>query len=456
MWSFIVSIFFLFSAPDSTELSYLYFGNTNLLGVGEIVNGKKEGLWKVYYSNNPLDNPQPNLLRANRKVFEEKFTPERVVFQINFKADLPEGLYQENYPSGEIKSITFYVDGKQNGDFREFYKNGELKAQGAYLEGKREGTWEEFYENGVTKIEVNYKEGLMQGNALGYYPDGKARWEIPYQNGELDGNYRLFFENGNLQERGAYSGGIPNGLLEEFDENGKLTVRGNFLNGKPEGEWISYDKNGELDFKGHFKEGLPSGEWTERVDIVSGFYRKGNYVDGLKEGEWILVDESEETSQIEMFEAGELVSVGPFLVGENELNGGKLRKGTGQRIFYDSEGHIIAKGKYSKGIPKGDWYFYFPKSDRVTAAGRMVGTDRIGLWNFYSYEGEIIDQQDYIPDYSNSSNPAINSRGATTNRNMRSMGYNTNPNGSVDALRSAQESMFRTQNNMNGSFLLRN
>ncbi|MDF2159023.1 toxin-antitoxin system YwqK family antitoxin [Algoriphagus sp. CAU 1675] len=439
MWSLIASIFLFLSSPDSEQLSYLYFGNTNLLGVGKILNGKKEGLWRVYYSNNPLDNPEPSLLKANQKVFEEKFTPERVVFQIHFKGDLPDGLFQENYPSGEIKSITSFEEGKQSGDFREFHKNGEIKTQGTYLDGKREGSWEEFYETGITKFEVIYKEGLMQGNSKGYFPDGKSQWEIPYQNGKINGEYRVFFGNGNLQERGTYEG--------------KLILRGNFLNGSPNGEWVSYDKNGKLVFKGTFNQGIASGEWTEQVDVVNGFYRKGSYVDGQKEGEWILVDESGQTSQVEYFKKGELVSVGPFMVGVKELKGGKLKKGTGQRIFYDSEGHIIAKGKYSKGIPKGDWYFYFPKSDRVTAAGRMVGPDRIGLWNFYSFEGKIIDQQNYAPDYSNSIDSDFNSQPL---RIHSSKGYRSSPRGAVDAIQSAQESMFRSQVDLNSFFLLRN
>lgn len=456
MYTIIASIFFLFSASDSIQLSYLYFGNTNLMGVGEISNGKKEGLWKVYFSNNPQDNPEPSLLKANPNVFEEKFTPERLVFQIQFKGDLPDGLFQENYPSGEIKSITFFEDGKQNGDFREFHKNGEIKAQGAYLNGKKEGAWEEFYENGNTGLAVNYQNGLMQGIAKGYFLDGKPQWEIPYQNGKIDGEYRLFFANGNLQERGIYEEGIPQGPMEKFNEEGKLIVRGDFLNGKPDGMWVSFNKSGDLVFEGEFKQGIASGQWKEQVDILPGFYREGQLEEGVKEGEWMLTNEFGETVQVETYKSGKLISIGPFRVAEKELDGGKLRNGTGQRIFYDSEGHILAKGKYSKGIQKGDWYFYFPKSNRVAAAGRLVGSDRTGMWYFYSFEGKIIDQQEYFPDYSDPNSSGSGLHSSKQQRNLRTMGYPTSPNGSIDALRSAQESMFRTQFNNNGSFLLRN
>lgn len=350
MFSIITSIFFLFYTPDSTEVNYFYFGNTNLLGVGKIVDDKKEGLWKVYIQDDPFDFPQPSLLQADQEVFEDKFSQERILFQIHFKSDLPNGFFQENYPSGEIKYLTFFKEGKPHGDFREFHKNGIMKAHGTFSDGKIDGAW------------------------------------------------------------------------EEFNEIGKLVVQGNFKNGRQEGEWV------------------------EQLDYLPGFYRKGSYLLGLKEGEWVLTDESGEISQIEIFEDGKLVSVGTFKVGDKELKGGNLKKGSGIRVFYDLEGYMVAKGRYSKGIPQGDWYFYFPKSDKVLAEGRLLGSNRVGLWYFYSYDGEIIDQQEY---YSNSFYSGPNSQGLTVQDQW-------SPNSSPDALRSAHQSIFNSQFNMNGSFLRAN
>ena len=350
MFSFITTIFFLFYTPDSTEVNYFYFGNTNLLGVGKIVDDKKEGLWKVYIPDNPFDFPQPSLLKTDQEVFEDNFSQERILFQIQFKSDVPNGFFQENYPSGEIRYLTFLKEGKPHGDFREFYKDGELKAHGTFSEGALDGTW------------------------------------------------------------------------EEFNENGKLIAQGNFKNGRQEGEWV------------------------EQLDYMPGFYRKGSYLLGLKEGEWLLTDESGKISQIEIFEDGKLVSVGALKAGDKELKAGNLKKGSGIRVFYDSEGHMVAKGRYSRGIPQGSWYFYFPKSDKVLAEGRLVGSNRVGLWYFYSYDGEIIDQQEYYP---NSLNSSPNSQGLTVQDQW-------SPTSSSDALRSAHQSIFNSRYNMNGIFLRAN
>ncbi|HAS60046.1 MAG TPA: hypothetical protein DCS64_16520, partial [Algoriphagus sp.] len=127
-----------------------------------------------------------------------------------------------------------------------------------------------------------------------------------------------------------------------------------------------------------------------------------------------------------------------FKVGDKELKGGNLKKGSGIRVFYDLEGYMVAKGRYSKGIPQGDWYFYFPKSDKVLAEGRLLGSNRVGLWYFYSFDGEIIDQQEY---YSNSLYSGPNSQGLTVQDQW-------SPNSSPDALRSAHQSIFNSQFNM--------
>ena len=44
---------------------------------------------------------------------------------------------------------------------------------------------------------------------------------------------------------------------------------------------------------------------------------------------------------------------------------------------------------------KGKWYFYCPESNRISALGQLAGSERVGTWYFYSFDGEILDQIAY-------------------------------------------------------------
>ncbi|TDQ17656.1 antitoxin component YwqK of YwqJK toxin-antitoxin module [Algoriphagus boseongensis] len=369
MVNIILGVLLFFQSPGAEQLSYFYFGNTNVVGVGILSEGEKTGEWKVYSKSTADPNPIASLEPADPLDFKKNFNQEFPLFIIQFEKGIPNGPFLENYPNGKPKVVASLKEGVLDGDFGEFYPGGELHLKGKVLEGKKEGEWLEYSESGQIISTLTYSDGLIEGKGFGFYSDGDLQWEGNFKKGELDGPFAFY---------------LPDSIL------------------KTQGQYV---------------DGIPVGEWVEKLEILPGFYHKGTYQNGLREGEWQLTDLEGEFLQGEFYEEGRLVSVGKFQIPDSIEDKSKVKNGNGQRYFYDKQGNILARGKISKGIADGLWYFYFPESDRVSASGNLEGTDRVGSWSFYSYEGDLLDQQVY---YKESSPIAISSGPARPKRKRNS------------------------------------
>lgn len=365
------TLLFSFFLNTEIELNYYYFGNSDLVGVGNIENGKKSGEWRVYSKINPDKSSQSTFEEVDPQTFKRFFNQELPLYIIYFSDDLPNGIFQENYPTGSIKTLANLENGKLEGDFKEFFENGEKKYSGQYEDGKKVGEWQEYFESGQIKSSISYKDDLANGKALYYYPDGKVEFKLSYLQGEPDGLYEAFFPDSELKEKGK------------------------FKNGFPEGEWISFNSDRKTMLKGNYLLGFRSGEWQEIIEILPGYSRQGNYHKGLKEGDWLVIDENGNHVQTENYQEGKLASVIEIQNADQLKNQQILKKGNGRRIFFDDQGFVLAKGKVSKGENNGIWSYYFPNSNRLASSGKLVGTERVGVWKFYNFQGELIDEIEY-------------------------------------------------------------
>ncbi|WP_191322048.1 toxin-antitoxin system YwqK family antitoxin [Algoriphagus aquimarinus] len=375
--------------------------------MGNLDQGKKWGEWKVYSKINPETTDNSIFDEADPKVFDKQFNQEFPMFIINFSDDLPNGIFQENYPGGSIKSLAFFEDGELMNGYKEFYENGEKKSTGQLDKGKRVGDWQEYFESGQIKSSIAYVEGIVEGNALYYYPDGLLEFKMSYAQGE------------------------PNGLYEAYFPDGEIKEKGIFKNGNPEGEWLSKNSDRKIEIQGSFQEGVRSGEWLEQVDIIPEYFRKGNYTKGMKEGEWFVLDSNGEILQSEKYQNGNLVSVIEIRHAEKLKRPEIVNNGKGQRIYINKDGFIQAKGKITKGQRVRKWFFYYPNSNNLVSTGRFEDSEKRGVWDFYSFEGELIDQIEYRPEYI----PSDESTTIPSQSNFNP--YKTNPNDS--ALGSAQK-----------------
>ncbi|WP_157963251.1 toxin-antitoxin system YwqK family antitoxin [Algoriphagus litoralis] len=397
MKTFLVLLFGLFliqDLPASETQEYFYFGNTNLVGIGPIEEGKKSGTWKIYKRVNELNAPQVSLDAVRGVEIAEEFDLSVPVFQITFKDNLPDGLMEEFYPNGQIKKLVNFSNGKLNGEFFEFSEGGEVLLSGQYLDDFKEGDWNSYYRDGSKKSEYFYLKNLLQGTTKNYFPNGNVAETIPFEEGKLQGTYQSFFPNGTLQKSVEFANDRENGAYERFYEDGQPEIIGTFVKGELSGNWENYDNLGTLISKGAYLAGVRVGDWKEQIREVQGFYREGEYKDGNKEGIWKVVDEQGVVFQDEQFVENRLVAISEFrTVDGRVLDAGKLVNGTGKRLVYDREGNLLENGRYAKGVRTGVWLTYYPKSTAVASSGSYNAGEKTGTWRYFGLNGESLGEE---------------------------------------------------------------
>jgi len=173
--------------------------------------GQKYGLWIYFDAGN-----KTKIMRKGHYVSGQK-----------------EGVWDEYYPNGNVKTSITYRQNRQNGYAKIFYENGKLSEEGIWRgnrwtgqykfyhqngnpsyvwnfddEGKRTGEQKYFYENGQLRIEGNWQEGKEQGVIKEYYVTGKLRAESEWKFGKTDGMVKEYYENGSLKAEKVFNDGV--------------------------------------------------------------------------------------------------------------------------------------------------------------------------------------------------------------------------------------------------------
>ena len=109
-------------------------------------------------------------------------------------ADSKPTVKEEFHSNGKLKSRINYQpksDGGEKHGLQEIYhENSQLKSKSYYKDGKREGLQESYYENGQLKYKENLRDGERDGLYENYYEDGELRFVICYKNDEsVDRSY---------------------------------------------------------------------------------------------------------------------------------------------------------------------------------------------------------------------------------------------------------------------------
>jgi antitoxin component YwqK of YwqJK toxin-antitoxin module len=123
-----------------TSPSVLLDSTTDSTKTNQYRNGKKDGLWKTFYSNGQLK------------------------AEGNYKIGLKEGLHKEWSKNGILLSEAFYANGKGNGLTKWFHEKGHLAGEGQMKDDVRFGKWIicDIQENGFC-IEAYFKDGKRDG-----------------------------------------------------------------------------------------------------------------------------------------------------------------------------------------------------------------------------------------------------------------------------------------------------
>lgn len=123
----------------------------------------------------------------------------------------------EYHRNGQVSRIMTFINGEVEGTISTFSEAGEVLSEHNYLHGKPHGKQKEFYEGGQLKALHNMDSGSQDGEQLEYYPSGNLSLRIEIKDGEQHGVHEQLFEDGRLDKRAFFWRGKLEGPTEEFD-----------------------------------------------------------------------------------------------------------------------------------------------------------------------------------------------------------------------------------------------
>ena len=390
----LLSITLLTVSREARGQEYFYFGNTNLVGTGARIEGKKNGSWKVYQRKKVEANPRTANLEVPLDELEQNFDLRVPFYRIDLQGNLPNGVMEEFFAGGQVKKIVNYKAGILDGGFFEFNEEGELLLSGNYEQGQRSGDWVVYRSDGTKKSEYTYLNNLLEGFALSYYPSGQLAERIPFEQGVVNGLYESFFLDGMAQQSLEFVDGLEGGSLKQYYADGTLALSCSFFKGLLEGNWEKFSTSGELEAQGAYRKGERDGAWREIYPEVAGFFWAGKYEKGKNEGVWKVLGSADFVHQEETYLLGSLAEISEFTTKSGlVLDAGRLEKGDGKRFFFDQEGNRLEKGRYANGQRTGIWYTYFPSTNLVASSGSYVADKKRGTWKYYDINSQLISEE---------------------------------------------------------------
>lgn len=139
---------------------------------------RKNGIW---YFNNEIFNGK----------FIDYYYSGRIQGEgilINGKID---GLRKMYFQNGNLSVERYYTNSISNGLEKEYYEDGTLKQQGKLINGEENGVWETYFPNGKIKRRTNLKNGIVEGENIIYYSTGKILSVELGENGKIIPDKRL-------------------------------------------------------------------------------------------------------------------------------------------------------------------------------------------------------------------------------------------------------------------------
>jgi len=212
-----------FSDEPITGKVYGNFGekdNLKKVYIGNLLKGKEEGRWKLYYSN-------------GKKSFDS-----------NFKDGELNGLRTSWYENGKKRFEETYKDGEKEGLFANWYENGQIRTEGVLNDGKEDGLITTWYENGKKKDEVTYKDGRKDGLSTEWYENGQINHKTYFLNNMKDGKETTYYfdndyiksgvsknKSGDIHTIIEYKKDKKHGIFLKYHEK-KLVIKRTYKNDK--------------------------------------------------------------------------------------------------------------------------------------------------------------------------------------------------------------------------------
>jgi antitoxin component YwqK of YwqJK toxin-antitoxin module len=196
--------------------------------------GKKQGLWRKYYSNDTL--------------FSEGY----------YKDSKHIGTFNTFHRNGVRQSVLRFRGTTEISDAVLYNDSAQLIAKGKYIDRNKDSVW--VYYNGSTgKItaEEIYKKGVKEGTWKIYYPGGEIAETEVYRKGKKNGPYKKYFENGKIRFEGNMINDLLEGKVTLYTSEGRIWQQGVYKAGDKHGIWTTFKEDGSVEKQEEFINGLP-------------------------------------------------------------------------------------------------------------------------------------------------------------------------------------------------------
>lgn len=384
--------------------------------VGKIVNGKKEGKYKVlgeFGNINGELNVANDELEGVQKYYNKKGI---LVDEKNYKTSKLNGTNTAYYENGQIKTQENYKDDKTNGTSFSMHVVGGKQCEGNFVDGERDGKFTCYYANGTKRNEIMYSKGKINGtyttfNAVGdvtglynyandeldgkfttYYNGKILKSEAVYSKGKLQGSYKSYFINGVLEEEIIYENGKIKKSIEYY-ENGKKSLESIYDENEKLQTYIYYNSNGELYYQENFKGG-------ELRTVLQ--YSRGNpkpVETNITKKAFSIKDLDGKTLLTGEYFKGERTGEWKSFYKNGTLKNKKLYKDNdldGLSYFYQKNGSLQNIINYSKDSISGLHETY--ENDKIIKEFIYSRNDRNGPYKIYYSDGSLKEEGIYYND----------------------------------------------------------
>ncbi len=171
------------------------------------------------------------LLLLSFSAFAQATNPARTYEQQRDSQPPADGVWHVYDRAGNLQKEETYKTYRLDGDVKTFYPTGGIKSITPYVDGKRHGLEQKYYESGSLQAENIYVKNDLKGICKEFYPTGELKRSADYEKGQLEGVTKVYFPNGALKQQWNYSHAILSGSQLTYGEDGQVKTEDNYQNG---------------------------------------------------------------------------------------------------------------------------------------------------------------------------------------------------------------------------------
>jgi antitoxin component YwqK of YwqJK toxin-antitoxin module len=445
---------------DSLKPAVYYFENGKVSSEGTLRNGKPDGYWKSYHRNGNIKtegNRNNYLLDGTWKFYSEQG---ELYLTIDYKEDKKDG-YRNSYRGDQVYKREKFLNDQREGLTEEFYANGKVKSVTPYEEGREKGLGFDYDTAGTIITLKTFKAGVLvkeqrinrydelnkkAGMWMQFYADRQVKNEGLYVNDLKHGYWKYYKADGNLIRVEKWVNGV---LIEDANEVAKIDIRreidpqtgkiksiGGYKNGKKEGVHREYDNEGNVINSTVYsndivlaegiydEEGRRQGLWKFYVDAGTGELKEtGKYKNNLRVGTWKYYFIDGEIEQIGDFANDKPEGTWRWYYPNKQL---RLEENyedgfeEGPSVEFDESGNEVAKGNYVEGFKDGLWTYHI---GNIKETGKYYEGEKQGLWvKKYIDNGNIAFEGEYLNGQENGMHKEYHANGQPKRRGRYSLG----------------------------------